>query len=200
MIGSITPLVQEALVTPRWLKAAIAYTFGSVLSAATVGLALGVLGAFLQPPTWAWWSVVAVALFAVAVESGLLPRPVPLLKRQTRQAWRRRMGPTTAAFWWGVDLGNGLTTVANYRTFWVFALASFVMANPIASLILYTAYGFGRAGLVWSGPLLEARSRATGVDLAIVLGRNSERWHRVHAAIAATAVVGLIAHLFAAAG
>src|SRR6266545_7952218 len=127
MIGSITPLVQEAIVTKRWLSSVLAYAVGSVLASAFVGVVLGAIGGVVHPAVWGWIAVALTAVLIGAMEWGLIPKPPLLVKRQTKMGWRLAMGHARAAFWWGADIGNGLTTAANYHSFWLFCAAAFMV-------------------------------------------------------------------------
>ena len=115
-----------------------------------------------------------------------------LVERQTKMAWRMRMGPVRSAFWWGIDIGTGLTTAVNYQSLWIFVLASLVVANPVGGIVLYMGYGLGRSALVWIGPALSMVARRGDIDLVPALMREENRWHRLHGTIAvAAAVIGI---------
>lgn len=192
MIGSITPLVQEALITRKWLWSASAYTTGSVMAAVLVGAALGALGQAIDWARNGWPLVLGTAIVVALMEFGLVPRPWPLVQRQTKMHLRMTTGSARAAFWWGVDIGNGLTTAANYHTLWIFVLAAIALSDPVASLALYASYGFGRAGIVWSGPLLRRAASRRNIELIPALMRRDGPWHRLHAWIAVAAIVVVV--------
>jgi len=152
MIGSITPLVQAANGPQQWWKALIGFILGSVSASALVGGILGWIGQLQGlPMLWevVWLSIVALGLGLI--ELGVIHRPSPLIRRQTRQAWRLRFGPVGSALLWGIDLGLGLTTRVTFASYWLLVAACLVIADPAEAALLMAGYGLGRTVVVATG-------------------------------------------------
>lgn len=196
MIGSITPLVQGAQGGTRWGRAMVAYGVGSAAASAAVGAALGGFGAILQVPTiLVYATILAAALVFALGELGLPGVPRPTWRRQTRKMWRQQGGPTRSAFWWGVDIGTGLTTRVTYRSLWIVFALCFASANAVTGAMLMLAYGIGRELLVVTGPAL--LDNAGDIEtLVVALSTAQSTWHRTHAAMLGVVAVGIVGLLW----
>jgi cytochrome c biogenesis protein CcdA len=147
MIGKIMPLVEEAG-RASWIRAIVLQAVGLVLSAAVLGLVLGMLGVLvglLVPITILTiaWGILAVVVGArdLNILSVALPSPT----RQTPGAWKCVYGPEWSAFLWGLDLGQGWTVRIPFATY--FAIVGWPLAagNVSLSVAVLAAYGFGKA-------------------------------------------------------
>lgn len=190
MIGSISPLVKEAHGKKIWTLAVGAYAIGSVLASGAVGGLASLLGT-LVGVAWPGDSklLAGVAALATVIELTGNRIPGPLPKRQTKRRWRYRYGPNLSAFFWGIDLGLGVTTRVTFASYWVLLFACVALADPVAGIVLLGSYGLGRAILVASGPFVVAKHESA---FGMPLLRNGDEWHQLHTAVAATLAVLVI--------
>jgi hypothetical protein len=148
----------------RWLGNATAYTLAGTLTSVLVGGGLAGLGALLLPARVGLAGTLfalAVALLAIARESGLVAIPLPQIGRQTEGLWVKRFGDRAAAILWGLDLGLVFTTWLNFSGAWLLAAVAFLSGQPLFGAALFVAYWLGRALPVWVGPLLMKSARDT---------------------------------------
>jgi len=113
-------------------------------------------------------------------EFGWLSLPIPQWSRQTSNGWYTRFGPIGAAWWWGIDLGSGLTTLITFSGYWLLVLAVFANGIPIYGGIVLGLYGLGRALPVGISPLLiQRKDWNSRVSLRLLLRYrpNLHRWH-----------------------
>src|SRR5690349_14237452 len=99
MIDTITPAGCGG--RHRRLAALAAFAAGAVLAAAGLGAALGGLGALAGADARAvGLAVVALAGLAAAREAGLVRLPLPQVRRQVPERWRREwpLGAWSAAY------------------------------------------------------------------------------------------------------
>ena len=146
-----------------------AYTAAGALSSALVGSGLGLLGAAVLPVHVGRLGAVALlalALLALARESGLVALPLPQVGRQTNGSWAKTLELTPAAVLWGLDIGLVFTTWLNLSGAWVLAALAFLAGSPAFGAALFVAYWLGRAFSVWIGPLLAESSTETSRLLA----------------------------------
>jgi hypothetical protein len=148
----------------RWLGNATAYTLAGTLTSVLVGGGLAGLGALFLPARVGLAGTLfalAVALLAIARESGLVAVPLPQIGRQTEGLWVKRFGDRAAAILWGLDLGLVFTTWLNFSGAWLLAAVAFLSGEPLFGAALFVAYWLGRALPVWVGPLLMKSARDT---------------------------------------
>lgn len=163
------------------------FTAGSVLGAAALGAVLGLAGAPLDRE-WALGVVAALALVAAAREAGLVRIPLPQLRRQVPERWRREWPLAGWSFGYGLGLGVGLLTHQVVWTFWVMAAGALALGDPLVAAACLTPFGLGRALMV----VLPAPG---GEDAAAAVGRMVERrrWLRPANVAALLVAAGLIA-------
>lgn len=181
MIGSITPLVQEAFGTQRWSRALLAYAMGSIAGSTLVGGTLGLVGHLAGGP-WPWGghALLIMALILGLKELGLYKLPTgPMWRRQTPKRWQFRNGAAKTAFMWGLDLGLGVTTRVNYASYWLLVAACLLLAQPLGAAALLGGYGLGRTILVATGPLL-VHGRASVINLNVPFLHRQSAWHSFH--------------------
>lgn len=134
-----------------------AYTAAGSLTSALVGGALGLLGEAVLPGHGgraAAVALLALALVALARESGLVDLPLPQLRRQTDGWWAKALDLRPAAILWGLDIGLVFATWLTFSGAWVLAGLAFLSGDPRFGITLFLAYWLGRALSVWIGPLL----------------------------------------------
>jgi hypothetical protein len=164
LLGALAPLGKVAGGRRRWLTNAAAYTLAGTLTSILVGGGLAGLGALLLPARVGLAGTLvalAVALVAIARESGLVAVPLPQIGRQTEGLWVKRFGDRAAAILWGLDLGLVFTTWLNFSGAWLLAVVAFLSGDPLFGAALFVAYWLGRALSVWVGPLLMESAKDT---------------------------------------
>jgi hypothetical protein len=181
----------------RWLSDVVAYTLAGVVTSVLVGGSLGFAGALVLPETDALLGIaLAVALVAIARDSGLLPVPLPQVGRQTQGLWAKGFGGRAAAVLWGLDLGLVFTTWLNLSGAWVLAAVAVLAGQPAFGAMLFVAYWLGRALSVWVAPLLMANATETH-RLMASLDEQHRLFRSIHvvglvwaAAVLASAIAG----------
>jgi hypothetical protein len=152
----ITPLVQEAKKPHRWLILLGIYATGAVLSSATLGVTLGLLGTILIPGGWASVAVAIVAAAGIVLgfaDLGVGGAKTPTLRRQTCPIWWHIFGPARTMLLWGIDLGLGFTTIRVASLYWIVALVAAILGLPLSAAIL-GGYGFALALSLGVGVIL----------------------------------------------
>jgi len=146
MIDTITPAGCGG--RHRRLAALAAFATGAVLAAAALGLALGGLGALAGADVRAAGiAVVVLAAAAAAREAGLLRLPLPQVRRQVPEGWRREWPLPVWSAAYGAGLGIGVLTHQTVATFWVACAAAVWLAEPATSALVLAAFGAGRAAM-----------------------------------------------------
>src|SRR6516225_7070849 len=79
----------------------------------------------LQPIVAYALGVLSTAALADAGVRGATPPSIP---RQTCSLWFRRFGPLRAWFFWGLDLGLGVTTYRATSLYWAAMLTAILVA------------------------------------------------------------------------
>ena len=156
----------------RYRVALALFALGAILAAGVLGAALGLAGSAIEG-TWALAVVGALALLAAAREAGLVRMPVPELRRQVPERWRREWPLAGWSFGYGAGLGVGVLTHQAVWTFWVAAAGALALGDPVTSALCLAPFGLGRALMV----ALPARG---GRDAADAVGRMiaRRRWLR----------------------
>jgi hypothetical protein len=179
MVGTISPLVKAA--TADSYRALFAYALGSLGAAALVGSVLGLLGATLGTS----WSQDHLIIGALALMLGLAEAMHACERwspfgRQTEQAWRS-WGSTAAAFLWGADIGNGITTRINHCSQWLLFVGALTSGAAALGAALLVVSGVGRLILVISGGLLLRHHQTGAVATALIERRRL--WNLYHVAL-----------------
>src|SRR3954453_15252406 len=105
MVETIVPVVHG---TRTWLLSLALFTAGAVTAAGVLGLALG--PALPAGGAGVAGAVAGLALLAAAAELGLLPLPLPQMRRQVPERWRERYSQPLTALLYGAGLGFGFAT------------------------------------------------------------------------------------------
>jgi len=146
MIGMIEPLVQAARNRRDVLQPIVAYALGVLSTATLAGLAWTAVALGVQrwarPP--ATLLIVAVICAGLALaDAGVRGATPPSIPRQTCSLWFRRFGPLRAWFFWGLDLGLGVTTYRATSLYWAAMLTAILVAPAQLALLISLAYGAG---------------------------------------------------------
>lgn len=171
-----------------YARAIIAHSAGSVLSGAAMGGALGVIGRSLFAPAttaWYWLALSSVATILALREFGRIDFPIPQRSRQTAKTWYGRFGPIGAAWWWGVDLGSGLTTIVTFSGYWLLAITAVMGGSPVYGALVIGLYGLGRASSVWLTPMVMGPILPSSLGELLAIRPHLHRWHaRILTAVA----------------
>ena len=89
-----------------------------------------------------------LAVLGALRESGVLRIPLPDLRRQVPEPWRREK---PLAFWstgYGLILGSGFGTFQPVATFWVVCAGAVALGHPLVAALCLAPFGLGRAIMV----------------------------------------------------
>lgn len=131
----------------RQAAAILLFTIGAIGAAAGLGAVLGAFGGTL-PTTWAVGIAVLLALLGALHEAGVVRIPLPDLRRQVPEPWRREK---PLAFWstgYGLILGAGFGTFQPVATFWVVCAGAVAIGRPMVAALCLAPFGLGRALMV----------------------------------------------------
>jgi hypothetical protein len=131
---------------PR-VVAVLLFSGAAVASAALLGGALGWLGSLVSGR---WLLVAAVALVAAAAlrEMGVLRVPVPALRRQVPEQWRRERPLVVWSTGYGAILGVGVGTFLPTATFWAACGGVVALASPASGALCLACFGVGRGIMI----------------------------------------------------
>ncbi|HVM34143.1 MAG TPA: hypothetical protein VM784_02245 [Actinomycetota bacterium] len=194
MVETITPGV---LGRRRYLTAAVLHALGAGASGAAVGTLLGGIGWLVGAP-WHGAGYVALAFVATVYflrEAAGVPVPLPQLRRQVPEWWRRFYSAPTAAALYGVGLGVGFLTYLSFGTYAAVATGAFVSGSVSLGALVGGTFGLTRAVAAAVGA--GTRDEEAGARIADRLGAMSgSRWPKVVnagvlAGVAAASVIGV---------
>jgi hypothetical protein len=140
MVETFTPAVCGSRRRQRFALACFAV--GALAASALVGAALGALGGLVG----AEFALAAacLALLAAAREAGLLPLPLPQVRRQVPERWRAELPLPVWSLGYGAGLGAGFLTFQPVATFWVACAAALALGRPLPAALGFAAFGLGR--------------------------------------------------------
>ena len=145
MLETFTPAVCGS--RKRQIVAQALFTGAAVLTAAALGLVLGLAGSLLGG-RYALYAAAALALIAAAREAGLVRFPLPQARRQVPERWRFELPLPLWATGYGAGLGAGFFTFQPVSTFWVACAGALALARPLPAAACFALYGAGRAVMV----------------------------------------------------
>ncbi len=185
MVETLTPAVCGG--RQRHRLALALFALGAVLGAAALGLLLGWAGSALDRG-WALGAAALLALLGAAREAGLVRLPLPELRHQVPERWRREWPLAGWSFGYGAGLGVGVLTHQTVATFWVAAAGALALGDPLVSALCLAPFGAGRALMV-ALPARGGRDAAAAVG-RMVRGRHWLRPANVSALLAAAVLFG----------
>jgi hypothetical protein len=145
MLETFTPAVCGS--RKRQMLAQALFAVSAVVTAAALGLALGLAGTALGAER-AVLAAAALALLAAAREAGLVRLPLPQARRQVPERWRFELPLPVWASGYGAGLGAGFFTFHPVSTFWIACAGALALAQPVAAALCFSLYGAGRALMV----------------------------------------------------
>jgi hypothetical protein len=146
MIGMIQPLVKEARYHREAARTVVVYAAGVLLSAVVAGAGWALLGVAIHrvmPVRIAILAVAAACAAFILLDLGVRGARPLTLRRQTCYLWWRGLGDRRAWFFWGIDLGLGVTTYRATSLYWAAVLTAVLVAPPAAIPLVMVAYGAG---------------------------------------------------------
>jgi hypothetical protein len=151
MVGTILPIVHGERRNRKPPIALALHVSGYLFGSATMGVLLGLLGAFsnelglngIRSPVLLLVGVLSV-LFA-AHELRLIRLPLPSCRRQVPSRWRFVLRPRTLAFAYSYGLGLGFLTMISTTTFYLVTLWIVLSGGIGTGVITMLLFGLGRA-------------------------------------------------------
>lgn len=128
----------------RRIAALAFFTVGAVAAAGGLGALFGFAGGLL-PSRLALIVAGALAMLCAVREAGVLRFPVPELRRQVPEAWRRQRRLPVWSTGYGVILGSGFGTFQPVTTFWVACIGVVALGDVVWGAVCLAAFGVGRA-------------------------------------------------------
>ena len=151
MLASINPLGERAR-NNSFVVTVVAYTFGSTMAAAALGLVLGALGAALLGGVAA--GVRLAVLGAAALAAAAVDRRdgrIPSWHRQVNEDWLTEYRGWLYGLGFGVQLGLGVVTIVTTAAVYLTWAAALLGASPAVGLAVGAAFGLARAVPVIAG-------------------------------------------------
>jgi cytochrome c biogenesis protein CcdA len=145
MVETLTPAVCGG--RSRRTLAILAFAAGALLASAGLGALLGLAGRSIGG-TVALVIVAALAVVVAAREAGLVRFPVPQVRRQVPERWRRSLPLPLWSFGYGAGLGVGLLTHQPVATLWIAVAGAVALGSPVAGAACLAVFGLGRAVMV----------------------------------------------------
>src|SRR5690242_15913082 len=151
MLASINPLGERAR-NNSFAVTVVAYTLGSTVAAAVLGLVLGALGAALLGGVGAGvrLAVLAVGALAAAAVDRRNGR-IPSWRRQVNEDWLTGYRGWVYGLGFGVQLGLGVVTIVTTAAVYLTWAAAVLAASPTVGLVVGTAFGLARSLPVLAG-------------------------------------------------
>lgn len=190
MVETITPVVHGGR-AGRWAGSVALHVTGGVASAAAFGAILGAAGSLLGAP-WGGGGALIIALAAslyLLREAGVVPVPVPQLRRQVPQWWRTFFSVPVAAFLYGAGLGVGFLTYLTHGTLVVVAVAAAVSGRPVVGAAIMAPFGLARGLSVLVAGGVHRPEDGSALVARLARSASSPAWRAPHvAALLAVAV------------
>jgi hypothetical protein len=142
MVETLTPAVCGG--RQRHHLATALFALGALSASAVLGALLGLAGRGVER-TPALAALAALALVVAGREAGLIPLPVPQLRRQVPERWRRSLPLPLWSAGYGAGLGLGLATHQPVATLWAAAGGALALGRPAAGAACLAFFGAGRA-------------------------------------------------------
>jgi hypothetical protein len=145
MIETITPAGCGS--RKRQITALAGFALGAIVAAAALGWVLGAVGGALDP-AWALPVAGVLALMGALREGVARGLPLPQLRRQVPERWRRTLPLPVWSVAYGAGLGLGFLTHQVVATFWVVCAGVLALGEPSVGALALALFGAGRALLV----------------------------------------------------
>jgi len=135
----------------QWIGLVI-FTVTAITVAAGVGALAGWIGSVLPGGRPAL--VIAAALIGASAlrEAGVLRFPIPVIRRQVPEAWRRTLPLPLWTSGYGVILGVGFGTYQLVATYWAVVITALAVGDPMIGAIALGVFGLTR-GVMAASPV-----------------------------------------------
>lgn len=166
----------------RRLFALAAFSVAAIGASAALGAVFGAAGGALDRGV-ALSVLAGLAVMAALREAGLLRLPLPQLRRQVPETWRRTLPLPAWSSAYGVGLGLGVLTHQSVITFWIALAGALALGSPLAGAACLAFFGVGRvlmvavprgsAGVAWMGShrgVLRPANAAALLAAALLVG------------------------------
>src|SRR4051812_3311880 len=181
MIATITPAGCGG--RHRHLAAALLFSTGALASSAALGALCGLAGEWLGGGRAALLAA-GVALAAALRETVARRLPLPQLRRQVPERWRRELPLALWPLGYGLGLGAGVVTYQPVATLWVALAAAACLADPLRASLCLTAFGAARAAMATLPGL-----RAQAAERVLIAGTAAIRRANAVVLVAVAAVL-----------
>ncbi len=152
MLASIHPLGERGR-GQHFALTVTAYTLASMLAAAALGAALGLLGQVVLADADVIRAAIFAAAAAVAVVVDRRGGTIPSWHRQVNEDWLADYRGWVYGFGFGAQLGLGVVTIVTTAAVYLTWVGALVVAHPQAGALVGASFGLAR-----SVPVLTARS------------------------------------------
>jgi hypothetical protein len=162
--------------------ALLAFAVAAIGASALLGAALGLVGGAFDRAV-ALGLLAGLAAIAAVREAGLLRLPLPQIRRQVPERWRRTLSLPVWSSAYGAGLGFGLLTHQPVITLWISLAGAFALGSPVAGAVCLAFFGVGRVlmvalprgsgGVAWMGShrgLIRPANAAVLVVAALLVG------------------------------
>jgi len=163
MLASINPVVYRG--SKRRLTECIsAHLTGGAFGGAVLigGLSL-ITTPFRHPHAALSFALAAaLALAALAYDTGVFPWRPPSPNKQVPESWRRRFRPQVAAFAYGFGLGLAVTTRVRFALTYALVVDCIILLSSPAAIICGVIFGTSRSAVVLLGIGADTREQVNG--------------------------------------
>lgn len=183
MVETITPVVHGGR-RGRWAGDVALHVAGATLSAAAFGAILGAAGSVLGAP-WGRGGLVVVVVASVIYllrEAGVVPVPVPQLRRQVPEWWRAFFPAPVASFLYGAGLGIGFLTFLRQGTLVAVAAAAASSGRPGVGALLVAPFGVARGLSVLATARIRAPEEGRALIGRLEAAASAPAWRTAHVA------------------
>ncbi len=132
----------------RQVTAIVCFTVASMAAAIAVGAACGALGGLLPQRRRLLVAAGLIAALAALREAGVLRLPVPDLRRQVPERWRRTLPLPVWSSGYGAILGSGFGTYQPAGTYWVVLCSIAATGRPLVGAACMALFGLARGLMV----------------------------------------------------
>jgi MFS family permease len=214
MLSTITPMAERSR-DRRWGLTAAWFVLGAVLGGATLGagaalLALGVGALDASVATLVGVGVVLAGL-AVALDLGLLGRPMPHHRRQVDEVWLDQYRSWVYGVGFGFQIGTGLMTYIMTSAVYLTVALAALTGRPAVAFGICVLFGLVRGLAIFLGIRLTdparlrtfhrrfeeagpaVRHAVIALQMAVAVTAAAATWGVLGAALTAAAVAALAA-------
>ncbi len=133
----------------QWIGLVI-FTVTAIVVAAAVGAAAGGIGSLLPSSRPLLFIAIGLIVAAALREAGVLRYPIPVLRRQVPEPWRRVLPLPLWTSGYGAILGVGFGTYQLVATYWAVVIAALAVGDPMIGAIALGAFGLTRGAMAAS--------------------------------------------------